>query len=227
MDENAELKRLIDELQAESEQVKAKEQRLNLLWEAEQERIEQAKRAQLVQLENDAKAFRLEASQATTDDDRATLRRYAKEAEEKADALRIDLGIVSDDCEPEADPDEGHKHWLSRQIWGNLNLSILFLSVWFLLYYVGEGATGNLGYIAQVLSKPAFHAFLLFAGLLFVFLVIRRYFYSVTEYLNRGARGASLAQDFQEASLQSRLFFVLGLLYVITQFLASIYQITL
>jgi hypothetical protein len=219
---------LEQELQAGQTTLQEKRTLLNELRQAEQNRLREEKLNQLHQLQADAKAFRLEASQAVSESERATLRGYARDCEEQADLLRIELGLESsplEELEPEAS--DTHRDWLKRQIWGNLNLSLLALTAWFFLYYVGEGTTGTLGYIAQVLAKPAFHAFMLFAGLLFVFLVIRRYFYTVTEYLNRKAAGVSFELDFRDCSAFGRLFFLLGLLYVITQFLAAIYQVTL
>jgi hypothetical protein len=214
------------ELQAEQNTLQEKTRLLTELRQTEEKRLHEETLNQLHQLQADAKAFRLEASQAVSESERATLRGYARDCEEQAALLQIELGLdtaLSD----ESEPGDTHRDWLKRQIWGNLNLSLLALTAWFFLYYVGEGTTGTLGYIAQVLAKPAFHAFMLFAGLLFVFLVIRRYFYTVTEYLNRTATGASFELDFRDCSALGRLFFLLGLLYVITQFLAAIYQVTL
>jgi hypothetical protein len=214
------------ELQAEQNTLQEKTRLLTELRQTEEKRLHEETLNQLHQLQADAKAFRLEASQAVSESERATLRGYARDCEEQAALLQIELGLdtaLSD----ESEPGDTHRDWLKRQIWGNLNLSLLALTAWFFLYYVGEGTTGTLGYIAQVLAKPAFHAFMLFAGLLFVFLVIRRYFYTVTEYLNRTAAGVSFELDFRDCSAFGRLFFLLGLLYVITQFLAAIYQVTL
>jgi hypothetical protein len=214
------------ELQAEQNTLQEKTRLLTELRQTEEKRLHEETLNQLHQLQADAKAFRLEASQAVSESERATLRGYARDCEEQAALLQIELGLdtaLSD----ESEPGDTHRDWLKRQIWGNLNLSLLALTAWFFLYYVGEGTTGTLGYIAQVLAKPAFHAFMLFAGLLFVFLVIRRYFYTVTEYLNRTAAGVSFELDFRDCSAFGRLLFLLGLLYVITQFLAAIYQVTL
>ncbi|WP_460912467.1 hypothetical protein [Spirosoma areae] len=220
---------LSEELRQQEQLMQEGRDRLYQLQVAEAERIRVANEAELEQVLTDAKAFRIEASRATSETERHTLRTYAKEGEDRATELRRALGIEESepDAAPEIDAGAEHRTWLIKQIRGNLNIALTFLAAWFGLYYVGEGNTGTIGYIAQVLSKPAFHGFMLFAGLLFVFLVIRRYFYTVTEYLNRRASGESFELDFQEVSAQSRLFFVLGLLYVITQFLASIYQVTL
>lgn len=215
------------ELAGELEALQARQTRLEVLRQQADQQARAEKLGQIDQLLTDAKAFRLEASQSDNEAERKTLRGYAKSCEDTAAEIRAELGIESEPATLQPEVAEPHGAWLKRQIWGNFNLSLLSLAAWFLLYFVGEANTGTIGYVAQVLCKPAFHAFMLFAGLLFVFLVVRRYFYTVTEYLNQRAAGESFELDFRECSAFGRLFFVLGLLYVITQFLASIYQVTL
>lgn len=227
MTERVDIEALDREISDELEAIQAKQTRLEWLRQQAIAQARQQKEEQLDQLLTDAKAFRLEASQTASESERKTLREYARSCEETAAEIRQELGLESNEEPTPPEPSETHGAWLKRQIWGNFNLSLLSLTAWFILYYVGEGTTGTVGYVAQVLCKPAFHAFMLFAGLLFVFLVVRRYFYTVTEYLNQKAAGESFELDFQECSAFGRLFFVLGLLYVITQFLASIYQVTL
>ncbi|GAB4049431.1 hypothetical protein [Spirosoma litoris] len=225
--ERIDLDALDREIAGEMEAVQTKQRRFEQLRQQAEEQTRVEKLGQIEQLIADAKAFRLEASQSPSEAERATLRGYAKSCEETAAEIRAELGMESEPATLQPEVNEPHGAWVSRQIWGNFNLSLLSLSAWFILYFVGEANTGTVGYVAQVLCKPAFHAFMLFAGLLFVFLVVRRYFYTVTEYLNQKAAGESFELDFRECSAFGRLFFVLGLLYVITQFLASIYQVTL
>lgn len=166
--------------------------------------------------ENDAISFRNQAEKANTDDDKKSLYSYADDADQKAFALRQELGLVSEN-EQFAIVDK--RKLAKLKAFRNLN-SLLIKAAFSLLFFfitdftAGKLDTGFFTYVLQSVSQILYFMATAFGG---AWLVCSILFYFVSSYISN-----DLERDFKGLKPSLKIAVLVALIIALLHFLNAV-----
>ena len=207
----------LDTLTTQEQQLKAQLEQINRDKEAAQQADYNEKLRQITVFENEAAGFRNQAAKAQTDADKQRLYRYAEMSDNDANALKIELGIVSEQQVQESTEQRiyAEKQRTQRKINALFIKSLLA----FVTYLISDYASAQLelGFICFALKSVAQVAYCLSVAFGGCWLVGRLLFTYVSNYVFD-----SLRDDFNALAPTHKLLLLVALAAAILHFLAGI-----